>query len=116
MNKVVLLGRLTKDIELRYTQSNTAVVSFTLAVNRKDKADFINCVAWNKQAEFISKYFFNKGSQICLVGRLSTRDYEKDSKKVYVTEVVVEEVYFTGKKENGLEINYADEDTNDLPF
>lgn len=115
MNKTFLLGRLTKDVELRHTQNETAVASFTIAVNRKDKADFINCVAWNKQAEFISKYF-NKGSQICLVGRLQTRDYEKDGKKVFITEVVAEEVYFTGKKENDIEINYKDEDIIDLPF
>ena len=115
MNKCVIVGRLTKDVELRHTQNETAVASFTLAVNRKDKADFINCVAWNKQAEFISKYF-NKGSQICLVGRLQTRDYEKDGKKVFITEVITEEVYFTGKKEtNDIEINYTEGDI-DLPF
>lgn len=118
MNKVILMGRLTKDVELRHTQNEKAVASFTIAVNRKDKADFINIVAWNKLAEFISNYF-NKGSQMCLVGRLQTRDYEKDGKKVFITEVIAEEVYFTGKKENNNNevIDYTyEEDTYDLPF
>ena len=111
MNKVMLLGRLTKDVELRHTQNEIAVASFTIAVNRKDKADFINCIAWNKQAEFIKNYF-NKGSQLCLVGRLQTREYEKDNRKNYITEVVTEEVYFTGKKDKP-DFTYED---SDLPF
>lgn len=104
MNKIVLIGRLTKDVEVRYTQSNVPVASFTLAVNRRFKqegqpdADFINVVAWNKTAEFCSNYF-NKGQQIGLVGRIQTRNYEKeDGTKVYITEVVAEEVYFAGEK------------------
>lgn len=79
MNKVILLGRLTKDPETRYTQStNTQVTSFTLAVNRRfvkqgeeRQADFINCVAWNKTAEFVSKYF-RKGQQVGVIGRIQT--------------------------------------------
>ena len=85
MNKVVLLGRLTKDVDVRYTQTNNIMVaSFSLAVNRRfakegeeRQADFINIVAWNKTAEFCSKYF-KKGQQVGVVGRLQTRNYEDD--------------------------------------
>ena len=115
MNKVILLGRLTKDVELRYTQNDKPVASFTIAVNRffeKDKADFINCVAWNKTAEFINKYF-SKGKQLLIAGRLQVRDYEKDGKKVYITEVITEEVYFADSKETNDVIDYTD---TDLPF
>lgn len=104
MNKVILMGRLTRDPEARVTQSNTAVCSFSLAVNRRFKqegqpdADFINVVAWAKTAEFVSKYFA-KGQQVGVIGRLNTRDYtDKDGKKVFVTEVVAEEVYFADSK------------------
>ena len=105
MNKVILLGRLTKDPELRYTTTNnTAVASFTLAVNRKfaregeQSADFINVVAWTKTAEFVSKYF-TKGQQVAVVGRIQTRTWEDtDGKKNYVTEVVADETYFADSK------------------
>ena len=105
MNKVVLMGRLTRDPEVRYTQgNNTAVCSFSLAVNRRFKqegqpdADFINVVAWAKTAEFVSKYF-TKGQQVAVVGRIQTRNYDdKDGKKIFVTEVVAEEVYFADSK------------------
>ena len=105
MNKVILLGRLTKDPEVRYTQNNnTCVCTFGLAVNRRFKqegqpdADFINIVAWTKTAEFISKYF-KKGQQIALAGHLQTRTYDdKEGKKIHVTEVVAEEVYFADSK------------------
>lgn len=102
MNKVALIGRLCKDPEVRYTQiENIMVVSFSLAVNRRfakqgeeRQADFINITAWNKTAEFCSKYF-KKGQQVGIIGRLQTRNYDdKDGKRVYVTEVVAEEVYF----------------------
>ena len=107
MNKVILLGRLVRDPEVRYTQNNTMVCSFSLAVNRRFKqegqpdADFINIVAWNKTAEFVAKYF-TKGQQVAVVGRIQTRNYDdKDGKKVYVTEVVAEEVHFAeSKKDN----------------
>ena len=90
MNKVVLMGRLTRDPETRYTQgNNTAVCSFSLAVNRRFKqegqpdADFINVTAWAKTAEFVSKYF-TKGQQIGVIGRIQTRNYDdKDGKKVF---------------------------------
>lgn len=108
MNCVNLIGRISRDIETRYTQTNnTMVVSFSIAIDRpfakesdEVKADFINIVAWNKTAEFCSKYF-QKGLRIGVTGRIQTRNYEdKDGKKVYVTEVVAEHVYFAdGKKQ-----------------
>ena len=108
MNKVILMGRLTRDPEVRYTQSNTAVASFSIAVNRRfvkqgeeRKADFINIVAWNQTAEFVSKYF-KKGQQVGIIGRIQTRNYDDaDGKKVYVTEVVAEEVYFADSRRDG---------------
>jgi single-strand DNA-binding protein len=109
MNKVLLIGRLTKDPELRYTQSGTAVASFTLAVNRRfsnqsgdREADFINCVAWQKSAEFVANYF-RKGQQMALEGRLQVRSYDgNDGQRRWVTEVVAEQIEFVGSKnENG---------------
>lgn len=102
MNKVMLIGRLTKDPELRYTQGGTAVASFTIAVDRRfskeKEADFINCVAWQKTAEFISQYF-RKGSKIVVEGRLQTRSYEaEDGARRFVTEVVVEQSEFGDSK------------------
>lgn len=105
MNKIMLIGRLTKDPELKYTQSGTAVVSFNLAVDRRfvnqngeREADFINCVAWNKTAEFIAQYF-HKGKQIALEGRLQVRNYDgNDGQRRWVTEVVAEQVEFVGSK------------------
>lgn len=100
MNKSQLIGRLTRDPELRYTNNQKAYATFNLAVNRKfakdgeQQADFINIVAWGKTAEFCKKYF-KKGQQIGLSGRIQTRNYEnKDGNKVYITEVIAEEVYF----------------------
>lgn len=109
MNKVLLIGRLAKDVELRYTQSGTAVASFTLAVNRKfsnqngeHEADFVNCVAWQKTAEFIANHF-KKGQQMALEGRLQVRTYDgNDGQRRWVTEVVADQVEFVGsKQENG---------------
>ena len=109
MNKVLLIGRLTKDPELRYTQSGTAVASFTLAVNRRfsnqsgeREADFINCVAWQKSAEFVANYF-RKGQQMALEGRLQVRSYDgNDGQRRWVTEVVADQIEFVGSKnENG---------------
>lgn len=106
MNKVVLMGRLTKDPDLRYTSgNNTAVASFTLAVNRRQtekegqpQADFIQIVAWNKTAEFVGKHF-TKGMQVAIVGRLQTRTWDDmEGKRHYVTEVVAEETYFADSK------------------
>ena len=97
INRTVLVGRLTRDPELRYTQGGTAVASFTLAVNRQftnsqgeREADFINCVIWRKAAENFVK-LVHKGSLVGIDGRLQTRNYEnKQGQRVYVTEVVVE--------------------------
>ena len=101
MNKAQLIGRVTKDIELRQTQSGLSVTKFTIAVNRRKKddgADFINCTAWSKTAEIMEKYV-HKGDRIGIVGRIQTGSYEKDGRKVYTTEVVVEELEFLEKKE-----------------
>ena len=106
MNKVILMGRLTRDPEVRYTQTNnTLVASFSLAVNRRfvrqgeeRQADFINIVAWSKLGEFCSKYF-KKGQQVGIIGRLQTRTWDDDQgQKHYITEVVAEEVYFADSK------------------
>ena len=109
MNKVILMGRLTKDPEVRYTQSNnTLVASFSLAVNRRfirpgeeRQADFINIVAWSKLGEFCSKYF-KKGQQVGIIGRIQTRTWDDEQgQKHYVTEVVAEEAYFADSKRDG---------------
>lgn len=114
MNKVILMGRLTKDPEVRYTQTNnTLVASFSLAVNRRfvkqgeeRQADFINIVAWSKTGEFCSKYF-KKGQQVAIVGRIQTRNWEDDQgQKHYVTEVVAEEAYFADSKKDGTTSNF----------
>lgn len=98
INNVVLVGRLTKDAELRYTPSNVAVATFTLAVNRNFKnqngereADFINFQAWRGTADIIAEYC-GKGSLIGITGRIQVRNYEKDGQRRYVTEVVAENV------------------------
>ena len=105
MNKVVLIGRLTKDPELRYTSSNVPAASFTLAVNRNfqnqngvREADFINIVMWRKQAETVKKYL-TKGSLISIEGRIQTRNYDgADGKKVYVTEILASNISFLDSK------------------
>ena len=105
MNKAILVGRLTKDPELKTTGSGVSVCSFTLAINRRFKnaeggydADFINCVAWRQQAEFISKYF-SKGRMVGISGSIQTRSYDReDGQRVYITEVVADEVSFVDSK------------------
>lgn len=105
MNKVFLIGRLTRDPELRYTGNNTPVASFTLAVNRtytsqsgEREADFINIVVWRKQAENIKNYLF-QGSQVAVDGRIQTRSYDDNNgQKRYVTEVVADNVEFLSPK------------------
>ena len=113
MNKVVLMGRLTRDPEVRYTtNNNTLVCTFSLAVNRRFKqegqpdADFINIVAWSKTGEFCSKYF-KKGQQVGIIGRIQTRTWDDDQgQKHYVTEVVAEEAYFADSKRDGDTSNF----------
>lgn len=104
MNKVILMGRLTKDPEVRYTQgeNSTCVASFSVAVDRRYKgeqtADFINCVAFGRLAEHVEKYY-RKGLKTALTGRIQTRNYtNRDGKKVYITEVVAEELEFAESK------------------
>ena len=105
MNKIILVGRLTKDPEVRSTSAGFPTANFTVAVNRNFKnkdgnydADFLPCVAFRQTADFISK-FFKKGNMICLDGRVQTRSYDaQDGSKRYVTEVVVENVEFVGGK------------------
>lgn len=116
MNKVVLIGRTTKEIDLRYTQSNKAVASFTLAVDRRGEgADFISCVAWGNTAEVMSKYV-RKGNKIGIHGHISTRSYDKNGQKVYVTEVVADEVEFLEKREQKNGFVEMDDDDGELPF
>ena len=116
MNKVILMGRLTRDPEVRYTQTNnTLVASFSLAVNRRfvrqgeeRQADFINVVAWSKTGEFVSKYF-KKGQQVGVVGRIQTRTWDDDQgQKHYITEVVAEETYFADSKRDGDTSSFED--------
>ena len=125
LNKTMLMGRLTKDAELRMTQNGVAVASFTLAVDRRfakegqQQTDFINCVAFRNTAEFIAKYF-TKGRMICVAGSLQSRTWEgQDGKKNYVTEVMVEEAHFTGEKREAPAEEFAPievTDADDLPW
>lgn len=130
LNDVQLMGRLTRDPELRYTTQGAAVAAFTLAVERKTKkdaekqTDFIDIVAWRGTAEFVGKYFV-KGQLVVVRGSLRTRTYEKDGVKRKVTEVNAEEVFFAEKKREGqsegtenLPDRFEEVDCNeeDLPF
>lgn len=128
MNKVILMGRLTKDPEVRYTQTNnTLVASFTIAVNRRfvrqgeeRQADFIPVVAWSKLGEFCSKYF-KKGQQVSIIGRMQTRNWEDENKvKHYITEVVAEEAYFADSKRESdsgnFENTFGNEATSNSEF
>lgn len=111
-NKVIIGGRLTKDIEVKQTPSGVAVAQFSIAVNRKGKdaqTDFIDVVAWRQTAEFISKYF-RKGSSICIVGTLQKREWrDKDGNKRYATEVIAEDASFVDSKSDS---SSADSDAN----
>ena len=105
MNKVILIGRLTKDPELRYAAgSGTAVCRFTLAVSRqfkKDETDFINCIAFNKQGEAIAQYV-TKGRQLAVIGNIRTGSYDgQDGIKRYTTDILVESFEFIGNSNNG---------------
>ena len=109
LNHITIMGRLTRDPELRYTQSQTPVASFTLAVDRdfggrdggEKQTDFIDCVAWRQTAEFVSKYF-QKGSMAVVSGRLQIRDWtDRDGGKRRSAEVIAENVYFGDSKRDG---------------
>lgn len=125
INKVILMGRLTKDPELRRTGNKTPVCTFSIAVDNgygeNKQTDFINCVAWNKTAEFVSKYF-TKGKMIIVIGRISARSWEgQDGKRNYATEVVASEVSFgESKSENPSaakdDFTPLDEADDDLPW
>ena len=104
MNRVELIGRITRDPELRYTSSNIATTRFTLAVNRpfqgqngEQGTDFINIVVWRKQAENVKKYV-SKGSLVAVEGRIQTGSYEKDGQRIYTTDVVADSVQFLETK------------------
>ena len=106
MNKVFLIGRLTRDPELRYTTSNIATATFSIAVNRnftnqngEREADFINIVVWRKQAENVKNYL-TQGSQAAVEGRIQTRNYDGQNGKVYVTEIICDSVQLIGNKPN----------------
>ena len=121
MNKVILMGRLTDAPELRQTPSGVPVTSFTIAVNRRfvkdgeTQADFLRCTAWRQQAEFICKYF-KKGSMICVVGSIQTRSWEdSEGKKQYATDIVVDEVYFTGEKAGQREEKETNDEFGNMP-
>lgn len=128
MNKFFGIGRLTRDPDMKTTPQQIAVATFTIAIDRKYKdasgnkqADFINIVAWRGTAEFIAKYF-RKGSRIVIVGSIQTRTYDdKDGKKVYVTEVVADEIEFAESKQDKAEGQTSDfqtveDDDCELPF
>ena len=136
INKVILMGRLTKDPEMRHTNSGTPVTSFSVAINNgygeKQQTDFVNCVAWNKTAEFVTKNF-TKGKMIIVIGRISTRSWKtQDGKRAYVIEVTAQEVNFGESKsqqqanthqtaaqppmQDDDDFTPLDEDDDDLPF
>ena len=131
-NRAIIIGRMTKAGELRTTHNGTSTCSFTVAVDRAFKnangekvTDFINCVAWRGQAEFISKYF-TKGSVIGVQGNIQTRSYtDKEGNKRTVTEILVDRAFFVGGKERNTssgenaaesEFDAIDGDSEDLPF
>lgn len=122
MNSVNLVGRLTKDADLRYTTNGKAVATFTIAVTRqykREETDFINCQVWDKAAENTAN-FTKKGSLVGVTGRIQTRTYEHDTKgKQYITEVVADSVQFLDSKEKKTdegERSRTEEKTNDDPF
>ena len=120
MNSVNIMGRLTRDAELRATQTGKSVASFTIAVDsgygEKKTANFIPCVAWEKTAEFVNKYF-GKGDMIAITGELRSRSYEKEGQKRTVLEVLVSNVDFCGKKESSSTPKFVEiEDDGELPF
>ena len=130
LNKVFLMGRLTRDPEIRYTQSGTSVTNFSLAVDRDFKGsdgekqvDFIDCIAWRKTSEFVSNYF-DKGRMAVVVGSLQVRDWtDKEGNKRRKTEVIVEKIYFAdSKKKDPLDAlkdsagDAYEEDEGGIPF
>lgn len=131
MNKAILVGRLTRDPEMRDTQGGTKVCKFALAINRRGKdggTDYINCTAFGKTAELVGQYL-SKGSRVGVVGRIQTGSYERDGHKVYTTDVICDEVEFLetraeaqrGRAEDveaifGAPPEIADDPDSELPF
>lgn len=123
INRVVLIGRLTKDPDLRYTPTGTPVTNFTLAVNRnfknqqgKTEADFINIVTWRGLAETVANYM-KKGSLIAAEGRIQTRNYDNnEGKRVYITEIVADNVQFLDSKNSQSNFNNQNVASNNEPF
>ena len=122
MNKVILIGRLTADPEIRYTQDGKAVASFSLAVNRdKENADFIRCCAWERRAKFAEEYL-KKGTKVALTGRIRTGSYKnQDGKTVYTTDVIADDLEFCESKQAAQQADggfapIPDEDIKNLPF
>ena len=126
MNKVIIKGVVTRDIDLRYTKNEIAVARFTVATKRntankdgKYESDFISCVAYQHNAEMINKYF-SRGNGILVEGHIQTGSYEKDGKKVYTTDVVVERVEFVDKLQNKTDAeiiaSVVNEEQYQLPF
>lgn len=123
-NKIILVGHITKDPELKQTNSGIAVTSFCIAVNRKygdNKTDFINIVCWRQTAEFVTRYF-TKGQAILVSGQLQVREYEKNGETKEVYEVVADEVTFVERKQE-TKTEYKQDNTfeelsddDDLPF
>ena len=109
MNQVTLIGRLTKDPELKYTQGGKAFCKFSVAVTRefnREEADFIGCVAWDKRAETIAEYL-RKGRRIAIQGRLNVRSYEQNGENKWITEVIVDKFDFIDTNSNSTGGNYA---------
>ena len=132
INKVILMGRLTRDPEMRHTNSGTPVTTFSIAIDNgygdNKRTDFVNCLAWNKTAEFVTKYF-TKGKMIIVIGRITTRSWEtQDGKRAYATEVIANEVNFGETKssqqtatqppmqDDDDDFTPLDEEDDDLPF
>lgn len=114
LNKVILIGRLTRDAEIRYTTGQVPYARFTIAADRpynsqrneKNNTDFISCIAWQKTAEIIEKYT-TKGSLVALEGRIETGSYEKDGKTIYTTDVRVDNLRLLDRKNKGEDVNNA---------
>ena len=128
LNRIIIMGRLTKDVELRHTQSGVPVASFTIACDRDFKSkdgtketDFIDIVAWRNTADFVSKYF-SKGRMAVVEGTLQTRTYEKDGSKRKVYEVAADNIYFADSKKDSAPADPLDQfvdvmdDDDDIPF
>lgn len=122
MNKAILMGRLTRDVELRETHSGIPVVMFTLAVDRRYRsssgereADFISCKAFRQTAEFIGKWF-SKGSRILVEGTIQTGSYEKDGRKIYTTDVIVDQAYFVDPARSDANYGKIEEDNSGMDY